>query len=87
MPRERDYGQEYERRQQHAFNLGYESDYQRRQILRASGPEQLYRHLQPLAAQRKAEGDWQSLGLIFKDIYDLGESGWDIGDLWEDMEY
>lgn len=85
----RDYEAEYHRRNELAWALGYENDYERRQIKGADSPEELKRALEPRLQQLAAEGDYQSMGLIYRDIYDSWDmpGGWELGDLWEDMEY
>jgi hypothetical protein len=87
MPRERDYEEEYRRSNEIAWSLGYENAYQRREIRAAGSPEELKEILEPLVQQRAAELDYQSLGMIYADIYESWDNDWDFGDLWEDMEY
>jgi hypothetical protein len=85
MPR--DYEEEYSRRQYLAFQLGYESDYQRRQIKGAETPEELRAALEPLLRQRANEGDTQSMGLIYRDLYDSWDmpGGFELSDIWDDI--
>jgi hypothetical protein len=65
--------EDWQRRERRAWEIGYESATQRRE-LRASARDgdydELYRNLDSLIAQRAAEEDYGSIGEIFADIYE-----------------
>jgi hypothetical protein len=87
MPRDRDYEEEYHRRNEIAWELGYENAYERQRILHADSPEELKHYLEPRLQQLAAEGDTQSMGLIYRDLYESWDmpGGFELGDVWDDI--
>ena len=60
------------RRNRRAWELGYENDYERRQLrgmARNREWDKLYQDLDPVIARLAADEDYGSIGEIFADIY------------------
>jgi glucan phosphorylase len=63
----------WERQQRRAWEIGYDTVYQRRELraaAREADYDDLRARLEPLIDQRINEGDYASVGEIFADIYD-----------------
>jgi hypothetical protein len=64
---------DWQRRERRAWEIGYESASQRRELrhnAREGEWDRLYTTLDGLIAQRAAEEDYGSIGEIFADLYD-----------------
>jgi hypothetical protein len=89
MARDRDYAEEYRRSNELARAIGYESAAERRHIKSAGSAAEMRERLEPVVQARANEMDYQSLGQIFRDLYESYDYDMEqpFEDMWDDMEY